>query len=186
MAERTGLNAGESVLPAAVCASRSVEETRGPEMGELSPLPSMYDLVSDHPAEERRHRHGAMGDRDIVAGSPRHRSDGRQMVAGIGRMAMRTASGSTSPIEGSSCRARRTRSRASGIDGLSLVSKLNIASVGFQCSIRRPAGIVNLRRRGMLHSRWRAARVLEALSVPVALPRNPGTGREEGRLSSVT
>src|SRR5271166_1912886 len=58
---------------------------------------------------------------------------------GIGRMAMRTASGSTSPIEGSSCRARRTRSRASGIDGLSLVSKLNVASVGFQCSIRRPA-----------------------------------------------
>src|SRR6267378_5714110 len=56
---------------------------------------------------------------------------------GIGRMAMRTASGSTSPIEGSSCRARRTRSRASGIDGLSLVSKLNAASVGFQCSIRR-------------------------------------------------
>ncbi len=37
-------------------------------------------------------------------------------------MAMRTASGSTSPIEGSSCRARRTRSHASGIDGLSLVS----------------------------------------------------------------
>jgi len=40
-------------------------------------------------------------------------------------MAMRTASGSTSPIEGSSCRARRTRSRASGINGLSFVSKLN-------------------------------------------------------------
>ena len=67
---------------AAVCVSRSVEETRRPEMGELSPLPSMYDLVGDHPAEERRHRHAAMGDRDIVAGSPRHRSDGRQMVAG--------------------------------------------------------------------------------------------------------
>src|SRR5580704_14488566 len=58
---------------------------------------------------------------------------------GIGRMAMRTASGSTSPIEGSSCWARRTRSRASGIDGLSVVSKLNLTSVGFQCSIRRPA-----------------------------------------------
>src|SRR5437660_10197653 len=39
-------------LPAAVRVSRSVEETRGPEMGELSPLPSMYDLVGDHPAEE--------------------------------------------------------------------------------------------------------------------------------------
>src|SRR6202043_7689 len=29
--------------------SRSVEETRGPEMGELSPLSSIYDLVSHHP-----------------------------------------------------------------------------------------------------------------------------------------
>src|SRR5580704_11609402 len=38
-----------------------------------------------------------------------------------------TASGSTSPIEGSSCLARRAKSRASGIDGLSLVSKLNAA-----------------------------------------------------------
>src|SRR3984893_19600004 len=61
---------------------RSVEETRRPEMGELSPLPSTYDLVSHHRAEERRHRHAAMGDGDIIAGSPRHRSDGRQMIAG--------------------------------------------------------------------------------------------------------
>ena len=38
-----------------------------------------------------------------------------------------------------SLRPRRTRSRASGINGLSLVSKLNVTSVGFQCSIRRPA-----------------------------------------------
>jgi hypothetical protein len=58
---------------------------------------------------------------------------------GTGRTAIRTASGSTSPIEGSSCRTRRTRSRASGINGLSLVSKFSVASVGFQCSIRRPA-----------------------------------------------
>src|SRR6266403_1634661 len=78
----TASSAGESILPAAVCVSRSVEETRGPEMDELSPLPSMYDLVSDHPAEERRHRHAAMGDGDIVAGSPRHRPDGGQLVAG--------------------------------------------------------------------------------------------------------
>src|SRR6266446_3534803 len=62
--------------------SRSVEETRRPEMGKLSPLPPPYDLVSHRRAQERRHRHTAMGDGDIVAGSPRHRSDGRQMVAG--------------------------------------------------------------------------------------------------------
>jgi len=66
----------------AVCVSRSVEETRRPEMGELSALPSTYDLVSHHRAQEWRHRHAAMGDGDIVAGSPRHRSDGRQLVAG--------------------------------------------------------------------------------------------------------
>src|SRR6202043_2442450 len=55
--------------------SRSVEETRGPEMGELSPLSSIYDLVSHHRAEERRHRHAAMRDGDVIAGSARHRSD---------------------------------------------------------------------------------------------------------------
>jgi hypothetical protein len=44
-----------------------------------------------------------------------------------------------SPIEGNSCRARRTRSHASGIKGLSFVSKLKVASVGFQCNISRPA-----------------------------------------------
>jgi hypothetical protein len=37
------------------------------------------------------------------------------MIAGVGRMAMRTASGSTSPIEGSSCLAHHAKSRASGI-----------------------------------------------------------------------
>src|SRR6266436_1743024 len=59
-----------------------IEEPCRPEMGELSPLPSTYDLVSHHRAEERRHRHAAMGDSDVVAGRPRHRSDGGQMVAG--------------------------------------------------------------------------------------------------------
>src|SRR3984893_610114 len=44
------------------------------------------------------------------------------------RMAMRTADGSTSPIEGSSCLARPAKSRASGIDGLSLVSNLQAAN----------------------------------------------------------
>src|SRR4029077_4332528 len=48
--------------------SGSIEEPPRPEMGELSPLPSMYDLVSHHRAEERRHRHAAMGDSDVVAG----------------------------------------------------------------------------------------------------------------------
>src|ERR1700681_4714758 len=37
----------------------------------------------------------------------------------MGRIAMRTASGSASPIDGNNWRARRTRSRASGINGLS-------------------------------------------------------------------
>jgi hypothetical protein len=59
------------------------------EIGEFSPLPSAYDFVGHRRAEERRQRHAAMGDGKVVAGSPRHRSDGRQMVAGIGRMAMR-------------------------------------------------------------------------------------------------
>ena len=51
-------------------------------MGELSPLSSIYDLVSHHRAEERRHRHAAMRDGDIIAGSARHRSDSRQLVPG--------------------------------------------------------------------------------------------------------
>jgi hypothetical protein len=51
-------------------------------------------------------------------------------------MAMRTASGSISPIEGNNSRARRTQSRASGIDGLILASKLRVVSA---ISIRRPA-----------------------------------------------
>ena len=62
--------------------SRSIEETRRPEMGEVGPLPSPYDLVSHHRTEKRRHRHTAMGDREGIAGSPRHRSDRGQMVTG--------------------------------------------------------------------------------------------------------
>jgi hypothetical protein len=38
-------------------------------MGELRPLPSTYDLVSHHRAQEGRHRHAAVGDGDIIAGS---------------------------------------------------------------------------------------------------------------------
>jgi hypothetical protein len=56
--------------------SRSVEETRRSEMRELGALPSTYDLVSHHRPQKRRHRNAAMGDGDIVTGSPRHRSDG--------------------------------------------------------------------------------------------------------------
>src|SRR6266446_684382 len=73
---------GASLERPAGYVSRSIEETRRPEIGELSPLPSTYDLVSHHRAQERRHRHAAMGDGDIVAGRPRHRSNGGQMVAG--------------------------------------------------------------------------------------------------------
>src|SRR6516164_7883922 len=62
--------------------SRSIEETRRPEIRELGPLPSPNDLVSHRRTEERRHRHTAMGDGDIVAGSPRDRSDSREMVTG--------------------------------------------------------------------------------------------------------
>jgi hypothetical protein len=29
------------------CFSRSIEEARGPEIGELDPLPSTYDLLAD-------------------------------------------------------------------------------------------------------------------------------------------
>src|SRR5271170_4666612 len=48
--------------------SRSIEEARGPEIGKLGPLPSAYDLVGHRDAEERRHRHAAMGDGEVVAG----------------------------------------------------------------------------------------------------------------------
>jgi hypothetical protein len=51
-----------------VCLSRSIEETRRSEIGEFSPLPSAYDLVGHRRAEERRRRHAAMGDGDVVAG----------------------------------------------------------------------------------------------------------------------
>src|SRR6516225_2186520 len=64
--------------------SSSVEEARRPKRGELGPLPPTDDLVGDRRAEKRRHRYPAMGDGDVVAGSPRHRSDRREMVAGDG------------------------------------------------------------------------------------------------------
>jgi hypothetical protein len=45
-------------------------------------LLSTDDLVGHHRAEERRHRHAAVGDRDIAARRPQHRPDRRQMIAG--------------------------------------------------------------------------------------------------------
>ena len=51
-----------------VCVLRSIEETRRAEIGEFSPLPSAYDLVGHRRAEERRQRHAATGDGDVVAG----------------------------------------------------------------------------------------------------------------------
>src|SRR5215471_6297642 len=52
------------LLPAGptVCLTRSVEETRRPEIGELSPLLSTDDLVGHRSAQEWRHRHAAMSD----------------------------------------------------------------------------------------------------------------------------
>jgi DDE family transposase len=51
-----------------VCLSRSIEETPRSEIGEFSPLPSAYAFVGHRRAEERRQRHAAMGDGDVVAG----------------------------------------------------------------------------------------------------------------------
>jgi hypothetical protein len=69
-----------------------------------NPSPSSKESVASLTLESASH--------PLPAGLPRG-----AVCHHVGRMAMRTASGSTSPIEGSSCRARLARSRASGIDG---------------------------------------------------------------------
>jgi len=82
----------------------SVEKTRRPKIGEPGPLPPSYDLVG--------HRRAGYGDLvtplwAMARGYQKSAASVRwvdRWSPGIGGMAMRTASYSTSPIEGISCR----------------------------------------------------------------------------------
>src|SRR6516162_223973 len=61
--------------------SGSIEKARRPKIGEFSPLRSTYDLVGHRRAEEWRHCDAAVGNGDVIAGCPRHRSNGGEMIA---------------------------------------------------------------------------------------------------------
>ena len=117
----------------------SVEEPRGTEIRQLGPLLSAHHLVGDRGAQEGRHRHATMGDREIVAADPRHRPDSGEMIAGDWPDGDADRLGLDLADRGQQRRTRCTRSRACGIAGLSLLSRLTVASVAFQCSISRPA-----------------------------------------------
>src|SRR5215469_18324853 len=64
------------------CVSRSIEKARRPKIGEFGPLPSTYDRVGHRGAEKWRHSDAAVGDGDVIAGSPWHRSNGGEAVGG--------------------------------------------------------------------------------------------------------